>query len=139
MAYLDLFLDGLSEEEIRGRWGTTIENVRGTAKRIQAHTGMDDLRQVAELARPRIEQVRQGLPLEGRVHSPANRAKWTWTQHRLQILGLLARQMRRELIAAELGISRKTVDNHISDMMKQMGAKNWQGLLEKATEKGLLV
>jgi len=99
---------------------------------------MDDLWQVAELGRPRIEELGHGLPMEGRKTSPTNRAKWTWTRRRIDVLQLLSQGVHRALIAAELGITRKTVDNHICEMMAQMGARDWQELVQKAVEVGLV-
>ena len=138
LAYLKHRLDYNTDQQIAELFQTSLQNARGLAKGITRRMGMEDLDRIAELARPRINILTPGLPLYGRVHGPSNRNKWTWTQHRLRILAMLARGMRRSHIAAELGIERTTVDNHVSEMMGQVGADSWQELVKTAIETRLI-
>jgi DNA-binding NarL/FixJ family response regulator/DNA invertase Pin-like site-specific DNA recombinase len=138
LAYLALREDGLSHAEIAVEWQTSVVNVAGYAKKIRRRTGLRDLARVAELARDRIAQVREGLPLSGRVHAADGRPKWRWSERRRQILMRLDRGVHRDHVARELHISRKTVDSHICHMMEHLGVDTWQDLVERATQMGLI-
>ncbi len=138
LLYLAHRLDGRTDEEIATMLEVVLGTVKATAKVIRARTGMRDIMQVAELARDRIDQVRQGLPLKRRRRSHPGQSGWKWTERRVTILERLDGGTPRRIIAQELGIGRKTVDTHLDHMRKQAGVKTWQELLQYAREHGLL-
>ncbi len=138
LALLKHLDDGKSEREIAKLWGTCVENIRGTTRTVRQRLGMQDMQEILDLARPRIEMVKEGLPLTGRRNDQSNRIKWTWTQRRIQVLELLARGFSRSLIATELGLNRGTVNRYITAMMRQLQAHTSENLVQKAFEQKII-
>ncbi len=60
----------------------------------------------------------------------------TLTQRELDILQLICRNLSYQEIASELGISKRTVSFHISNMLTKTGHKSIVGLAVEATDKG---
>ncbi len=58
------------------------------------------------------------------------------TSRELEILQRICRNMSYEEIAEDLGIKKRTVSFHISNMLVKTGHKNVIGLAVEATEKG---
>jgi DNA-binding CsgD family transcriptional regulator len=138
LAYLAHRLDGLSDEAIGQQFGVPVDSVKRLARKIATDFANPDLGQVARLARPRIESVRPGLPMKGRMHRSVDHAAWHWTDRRVCVLDRLSRLVPRAAIASELGISRKTVDTHVCVMMAHAGVDSWQELVRCAREQGLI-
>lgn len=59
------------------------------------------------------------------------------TKRELEILQLICRSKSREEIAELLGISKRTVGFHITNMLEKTGHKSVVGLAVEAAEKGL--
>ncbi|HEX7951297.1 MAG TPA: response regulator transcription factor [Candidatus Limnocylindrales bacterium] len=106
---------------------------------------IDTIRRVAEgedplkdvlVARPElVEQVldsaREGILAEP---APAN----PLTPRETEILGLVAEGMRNKEIAARLDVSVQTVKNHMSGILRRLGARNRRDAVSYATRSGWL-
>jgi DNA-binding NarL/FixJ family response regulator len=55
----------------------------------------------------------------------------------LEVLALLAQGMRNANIAERLFVSPKTVDHHVSAILRKLGAANRSAAVEEATRLGL--
>lgn len=60
------------------------------------------------------------------------------TRREKEILELIARELTSPEIAAQLGISSRTVENHRFSLMQKLSARNTAGLIRIAQEKGLI-
>lgn len=60
------------------------------------------------------------------------------TERELEVLRLTAGGRTTQAVANELGISRKTVENHRAHIMEKLGAANMVAAVNEATRKGLL-
>ena len=58
------------------------------------------------------------------------------SERELEIIELVARGLTNQEIAAELTISKRTVDNHVSNIFTKTGAKNRVALLNWAMDHG---
>lgn len=58
------------------------------------------------------------------------------SEREIEIIGLVARGLTNQEIALELTISKRTVDNHVSNIFAKTGAKNRVALLNWAMDHG---
>ena len=58
------------------------------------------------------------------------------SEREIEIIDLVARGLTNQEIAAELTISKRTVDNHVSNIFTKTGAKNRVALLNWAMDHG---
>jgi len=58
------------------------------------------------------------------------------SEREIEIIDLVARGLTNQEIAAELTISKRTVDNHVSNILTKTGAKNRVALLNWAMDNG---
>lgn len=58
------------------------------------------------------------------------------SEREIEIIDLVARGLTNQEIASELTISKRTVDNHVSNILTKTGAKNRVALLNWAMDNG---
>ena len=58
------------------------------------------------------------------------------SEREIEIIDLVARGLTKQEIASELTISKRTVDNHVSNIFTKTGAKNRVALLNWAMDNG---
>lgn len=68
-------------------------------------------------------------PLSGELRSDLS-------EREIEIIDLVARGLTNQEIASELTISKRTVDNHVSNILTKTGAKNRVALLNWAMDNG---
>ena len=71
--------------------------------------------------------------ITGEVPNPANIAL---SAREMEIIDLVADGLTNQEIAEKLTISKRTVDNHVSNMFTKTGSKNRVGLLNWAMDHG---
>ena len=72
------------------------------------------------------------------THKPAASHLWELTMRELEVLELLYQGLRNADIAGRLGISGRTVETHVSNIISKMGARGRTEAVKIAAEKGLL-
>jgi DNA-binding NarL/FixJ family response regulator len=77
----------------------------------------------------------RGMP-HGGAASPAPQGEAGLSDREAEVLGLLASGKRAEEIASLLGLSQKTVENHLSNITLKLGAKNRFELYRLAARMG---
>jgi DNA-binding NarL/FixJ family response regulator len=107
-----------------------------------AHTPADAARALrAEVAAGRLDPVATDAVLAAAGHAP-RRARGGGpaglTTRECDVLALLAVGMANKEIATRLGISRKTVGNHIEHVYTKLGVTNRAGAAMRAMELGLV-
>ena len=65
-----------------------------------------------------------------------NAARVDLSEREIEIIDLVARGLTNQEIALELTISKRTVDNHVSNIFTKTGAKNRVALLNWAMDNG---
>jgi DNA-binding NarL/FixJ family response regulator len=70
------------------------------------------------------------------LHSPIGSARSELSERELEIIGLVATGLTNQEIAAQLTISKRTVDNHVSNIFTKTGAKNRVALINWAMDNG---
>ncbi len=104
--------------------------------------GLDGLQQLgasaaaAILARRLRERGVRGLPRGPRATTQQNPAGIT--RRELEVLSLLAQGFRNAHIAERLVVSHKTIDHHVSAILRKLGARTRGEAVAKATQIGLL-
>jgi DNA-binding NarL/FixJ family response regulator len=78
--------------------------------------------------------TRQDPPLTRTPYSPARERELS--ERELEIIGLVAEGLTNQEIATSLTISKRTVDNHVSNIFTKTGAKNRVALLNWAMDHG---
>jgi len=78
--------------------------------------------------------TRQDSPLSRPPYSPARERELS--ERELEIIGLVAEGLTNQEIATSLTISKRTVDNHVSNIFTKTGAKNRVALLNWAMDHG---
>ena len=68
--------------------------------------------------------------------SPHGDGRGDLSEREIEIIDLVARGLTNQEIAAELTISKRTVDNHVSNIFTKTGAKNRVALLNWAMDHG---
>jgi DNA-binding CsgD family transcriptional regulator len=109
------------------------ESLRGALTRLQAL----DARPAATIVTRRLrEQGVRGLPRGPRPATRDNPAGLTTRE--LDVLALLAQGLRNQQIAQRLFLSSKTVDHHISAILRKLGARNRSEAGGEAVRLGLI-
>ena len=67
---------------------------------------------------------------------PSSRTERDLSERELEIIALVAQGLTNQEIAAALTISKRTVDNHVSNVFIKTGAKNRVALLNWAMDHG---
>jgi len=75
-------------------------------------------------------------PLVGDVAMDIGEARSDLSEREIEIIDLVARGLTNQEIAVELTISKRTVDNHVSNIFTKTGAKNRVALLNWAMDHG---
>jgi HD-GYP domain-containing protein (c-di-GMP phosphodiesterase class II) len=106
---------------------------------LTEHDAARELR--AEADSGRLDHVATDAVLEA-AGQPSHRSRGngasTLTTREREVLGLLAQGMPNKEIATELGISRKTVSNHIEHIYTKLAVTNRAGAAMRAMEYGLV-
>jgi DNA-binding CsgD family transcriptional regulator len=113
---------GISEKTVKNHLGSIYFKI-GATDRTQAalyaqHVGLTDARQAAPPAPPPTP-VPVPVPVSGKDAPPAGPAL---TARELDVLRLLAWGLSNRLLARRLGISEKTVKNHLGSIYFKIGA-----------------
>jgi DNA-binding CsgD family transcriptional regulator/tetratricopeptide (TPR) repeat protein len=90
----------------------------------------------AKLARERLRALGAPIPRGPRAATRANPAGLT--PRELEVLGLIAGGLRNAEVAERLVVSRRTVDHHVSAILRKLGAKTRGQAAATAAELGLL-
>ena len=80
--------------------------------------------------------ARRGRAHDDTVRAPADRPGLTTRE--TDVLGLLAQGLPNKAIASELGISRKTVGNHVEHIYTKLGVTNRAGAAMRAMQYGIV-
>jgi DNA-binding CsgD family transcriptional regulator len=93
--------------------------------------------------RPEVAAYSEALPVGGEAmqHGEPDKAapselRSDLSEREIEIIDLVARGLTNQEIAAELTISKRTVDNHVSNIFTKTGAKNRVALLNWAMDHG---
>ena len=84
----------------------------------------------------RFSNVTQQAPAVNGAHPPA--VSFALSGRELNVLGLVARGLSNKQIASKLGISDKTVRNHLSRIFRKLDAGNRTQAVMNAMRSGLL-
>jgi len=87
-----------------------------------------------ERPQPEAGMTRQDPPITKAPYSQARERELS--ERELEIIGLVAEGLTNQEIATSLTISKRTVDNHVSNMFTKTGAKNRVALLNWAMDHG---
>jgi DNA-binding NarL/FixJ family response regulator len=70
------------------------------------------------------------------LHSPYSSTRSDLSERELEIIELVATGLTNQEIAGQLTISKRTVDNHVSNIFTKTGAKNRVALINWAMDNG---
>jgi DNA-binding CsgD family transcriptional regulator len=139
LAYLKHKQTGLEDRSIAVLWDTTLENVKGTWRRIEKRLDTHTLEEALALTAQRLEQEAHALPLIGRMSKRNVRrpqVKWTDKLRRI-VQGLADRTPRRQL-ATHMGIKEKTLEERIRRLKRALGLATIEELLNYARQEGVI-
>ncbi len=138
LAFLALWDEGLSPREIAARRGVKPSSVYSLPYRIRRRTGIDDLDEVARLARPLIDRYRSFLPTDCRSAKAASRPGLDPTERQVEVAGRLAGGLSYDEIARRLGTRPSTIRRHMSKLRKRLDVESNDEAFTALAAKGLL-
>ncbi len=104
----------------------------------QAHAELQRLgaRPVATMVARRLREGGESVPRGPRATTRTNEAQLTARE--VEVLGLVAEGFRNTEIADRLVVSRRTVDHHVSSILRKLGARSRGEAVANATRLGVL-
>ncbi|MEA3401363.1 MAG: recombinase family protein [Armatimonadota bacterium] len=138
LAFLALWAEGRSYREIEQARGLKKNVADSQAHRIRRRTGMDDLDEIAELARPLIEEHRLFLPTDRRSAKATNRPGLRPTDRQLQVARLIAEGLTYTEVANRLGPTPSTIRRHMHKLRERLEVETNEDAIATLVGEGLL-
>lgn len=138
LALLKHIGDGKSRKEIREVWNVSRACVATVVWDVQKHLGMRDLEDAAQLAQPRIREMMQFLPLEGRSPRATMMPAQELPELLRGVLPYVASGATNPEIARLTGLKLSTVVGRRTRLLEFFGVKSAYEMGQKARAMGLL-
>ncbi len=138
LAFLALHDEGLSASEIAARRGVKPTAIYSTPYRIRKRTDLDDLDEIARLARPLVDEYRQFLPTDRPSARATSRAGLEPTERQLEVASLLARGLSYTDIAERLNTEVSTIRSHMTKLRKRLDVDSNDEAFVRLAQQGSL-
>lgn len=137
LAYLALAADGYSDRQIAARWRVKITNVKVMRTRSIAKMGATTLDEAVELARPRLVEWREFLPLDGRHGSPGTDVL-SLSDEEMQVVRGIAAGKTDRIMAEECAVPLSTISGRRNRLRQKLNADSKEALVGRALSLGVL-